>query len=186
MDFDSPPPRQDEELREFFVPFGTVEDAVVIMERDDPGRSRGFGFVTYATAEEAAAAVEAADGQDLQGRALRVNVAEEKSRGGDGGGRGGPGGGPQAADQTLECRDCAAVLLSPPVTGPRRSLSLKLSDTRVYEPHIRARLGTTAHFPGCRPDARVPRLLCGTYSSSGAYRGTSLIRNSAPLGTALR
>jgi len=34
------------------------------------------------------------------------------------------------------------------VTGHRRSLSLKLSDTRVYEPHIRARLGTTAHF--CR------------------------------------
>jgi len=32
------------------------------------------------------------------------------------------------------------------VTGPRRSLSLKLGDTRVYEPHIRARLGTTAHF----------------------------------------
>jgi len=34
------------------------------------------------------------------------------------------------------------------VTGPRRSLSLKLSDTRVYEPQLRARLGTTAHF--CR------------------------------------
>ena len=32
------------------------------------------------------------------------------------------------------------------VTGPRRSLSLKLSDIRVYEPQIRARLGTTAHF----------------------------------------
>ena len=32
------------------------------------------------------------------------------------------------------------------VTGPRRSLSLKLSDTRVYAPQIRARLGTTAHF----------------------------------------
>ena len=32
------------------------------------------------------------------------------------------------------------------VTGARRSLSLKLSDTRVYEPQIRARLGTTAHF----------------------------------------
>ena len=32
------------------------------------------------------------------------------------------------------------------VSGPRRSLSLKLSDTRVYEPQIRARLGTTAHF----------------------------------------
>ena len=35
------------------------------------------------------------------------------------------------------------------VTGPRRSLSLKLSDTRVYEPQLRARLGTTAHF--CEP-----------------------------------
>ena len=34
------------------------------------------------------------------------------------------------------------------VTGPRRSLRLKLSDTRVYEPQIRARLGTTAQF--CR------------------------------------
>ena len=32
------------------------------------------------------------------------------------------------------------------VTGPRRSLCLKLSDTRVYEPHIRARLGTASHF----------------------------------------
>jgi len=37
------------------------------------------------------------------------------------------------------------------VTGPRRSLSLKLSDTRVYEPQIRARLRTTAHF--CRVSA---------------------------------
>ena len=34
------------------------------------------------------------------------------------------------------------------VTGPGRSLSLKMSDTRVYEPQIRARLGTAAHF--CR------------------------------------
>ena len=31
-------------------------------------------------------------------------------------------------------------------TGPRRSLSLTLSDIRVYEPQTRARLGTTAHF----------------------------------------
>ena len=39
------------------------------------------------------------------------------------------------------------------VTGPRRSLSLKLSDARVYEPQIRARLGTTAHF--CRVIAHL-------------------------------
>eukprot|EP00290_Baffinella_frigidus_P013377 CAMPEP_0180163836 /NCGR_PEP_ID=MMETSP0986-20121125/30028_1 /TAXON_ID=697907 /ORGANISM="non described non described, Strain CCMP2293" /LENGTH=229 /DNA_ID=CAMNT_0022114531 /DNA_START=25 /DNA_END=714 /DNA_ORIENTATION=+ len=101
----------DEELRDFFTQFGSIEDAVVIMDRDDPGRSRGFGFVTYATAEEAATAVAGADGQDLQGRALRVNVAEEKSRGDMGGGRGGPGGGPAAADQTLECRDCSAEFI---------------------------------------------------------------------------
>ena len=38
------------------------------------------------------------------------------------------------------------------VTGPRRSLILKLSDTRVYEPHIRARPGTTAHFCKVPPE----------------------------------
>jgi len=38
------------------------------------------------------------------------------------------------------------LLLYSLVTGPRRSLSLKLSDKRVYEPQIRARLGTAAHF----------------------------------------
>jgi len=40
----------------------------------------------------------------------------------------------------------AQVFFLTPVTGPRRSSSLKLSDTRVYEPQIRARLGTTTHF----------------------------------------
>ena len=41
------------------------------------------------------------------------------------------------------------------VTGPSRSLNLKLSDTRVNEPQIRARLGTTAHF--CK--VRSPRAI---------------------------
>ena len=41
---------------------------------------------------------------------------------------------------------CVGVLFFILVIGPRRSLSLKLSDARVYEPHTRARLGTTAHF----------------------------------------
>jgi len=49
------------------------------------------------------------------------------------------------------------------VTGPRRSLSLTLSDTRVYEPQIRARLGTTAHPSACVLTAELLRL---------AYRGT--------------
>ena len=45
------------------------------------------------------------------------------------------------------------------LTGPRRSLSLKLSDTRVYEPQIRARLGTTSHFCQAHRDRHlmVPR-----------------------------
>jgi len=53
------------------------------------------------------------------------------------------------------------------VTGPKRSLSLKLSDTRVYEPQIRARLGTTAHFcegeegVGVREPQRRPEEPCG-------------------------
>ena len=47
------------------------------------------------------------------------------------------------------------------VTGPRRSLSLQLSDTRVYEPQIRARLGTTAHFCLVKP-------LCGSRSRPGS------------------
>jgi len=43
-------------------------------------------------------------------------------------------------------RPCDTHFFFTLVTGPRRSLSLKLSDTRVYEPQIRARLGTTAHL----------------------------------------
>ena len=48
-----------------------------------------------------------------------------------------------------EVRTCDGIFLLfffTLVTGPRRFLSLKLSDTGVYEPPVRARLGTTAHF----------------------------------------
>ena len=48
----------------------------------------------------------------------------------------------------------ASILFFTLVTGARRSLSLKLSDTSVYEPPIRACLGTTAHF--CEVDVLVP------------------------------
>ncbi|MEC7947311.1 MAG: RNA-binding protein [Myxococcota bacterium] len=83
-------------LREAFASFGEVTDAVVILERDT-GRSRGFGFVTFAEESAAQEAIAAMDGQELDGRAIRVNEAQERrgggGRGGGGGYRGGGGGG---------------------------------------------------------------------------------------------
>jgi RNA recognition motif-containing protein len=82
-----------EELRELFAQAGTVESVSVIEDRET-GRSRGFGFVEMATAEEAAAAIEQFNGKDLGGRNLTVNEAKPKTeRGGGGGYRGGYGGG---------------------------------------------------------------------------------------------
>lgn len=79
-------------LRAHFAPFGTVKDAKVVTDRDT-GRSRGFGFVTMGSDEEAEAARESLDGSTLDGRQLRVSVAEERRPrgGGGGGGRGGGG-----------------------------------------------------------------------------------------------
>lgn len=67
-----------------------VVDAKVISDRDT-GRSRGFGFVTVET-DNVQDLIRALDGQMLDGRAVRVNEAEERpqrERGGYGGGRGG-------------------------------------------------------------------------------------------------
>ena len=80
-----------EGLQAAFAQAGTVESATVMMDRMS-GRSRGFGFVEMSTAEEAQAAIQMWDGKELDGRALRVNVARPKTdaprRGGDfGGGR---------------------------------------------------------------------------------------------------
>jgi len=72
----------DEDLQNAFSEYGSVVSAVVITERDS-GRSRGFGFVEME--DGADAAIEALNGQDMQGRALRVNEAKSK----EGGGRGG-------------------------------------------------------------------------------------------------
>jgi hypothetical protein len=49
----------------YFAQFAAVEDAVVIMDRDDPGRSRGFGFVTLPSMEVAETVMKSTDGQDL-------------------------------------------------------------------------------------------------------------------------
>jgi RNA recognition motif-containing protein len=87
-----------ETLREAFAAVGEVTDVHIVQDRDS-GQSRGFGFVTMGSAEEAAKAIQQMDGYNLEGRALRVNEAEERQNrgggggGGFGGGRGGGGGG---------------------------------------------------------------------------------------------
>ena len=80
----------DDDLRETFGECGAITDAVVVNDRDT-GRSRGFGFVTYSSDEEAKAAVEKFDGQDFMGRKLTVNEARQREDRGDGGGGGGGG-----------------------------------------------------------------------------------------------
>jgi RNA recognition motif-containing protein len=83
----------DESLRATFSSAGQVSDAHVVTDRDT-GRSRGFGFVTMNSAQEAQKAIESLNGTSLDGRALRVNEAEERAPragGGSGGGSGGAG-----------------------------------------------------------------------------------------------
>jgi hypothetical protein len=82
----------DVELREAFEQFGGVSEAKVILDRDS-GRSRGFGFVTFSDPTAAENAVQAMDGQDLDGRCIRVNEAHDKPRASGGGGGRNEGGG---------------------------------------------------------------------------------------------
>ncbi|KAF3326284.1 glycine-rich RNA-binding protein 3 [Carex littledalei] len=84
----------DQSLKEAFGNYGEVVEARVITDRET-GRSRGFGFVTFTSGEDASAAISAMDGKDLDGRAIRVNIANERPQryGGGAGGGGGYGGG---------------------------------------------------------------------------------------------
>ncbi len=63
-----------DDLRSLFAGAGTVTDAAVIMDKMT-GRSRGFGFVTMSTDEEANAAIEKFNQYDLKGRKINVNIA---------------------------------------------------------------------------------------------------------------
>jgi cold-inducible RNA-binding protein len=81
----------EDQVRALFAAHGTVESVALPNDRET-GRPRGFGFVEMSQAD-AARAIQAVNGQDLGGRALRVNEAQDKPRtGGGGGGRSGGGG----------------------------------------------------------------------------------------------
>ena len=63
-----------DDLKTLFAGAGNVADAVVLMDKMT-GRSRGFGFVTMGTEDEAKAAIEKFNGADLKGRKINVNLA---------------------------------------------------------------------------------------------------------------
>jgi RNA recognition motif-containing protein len=68
----------DEELRLVFAPYGTVTSAAVVMDQFSD-KSRGFGFVEMSQMSEALAAIQALNGQELQGRTLTVNEARPRT-----------------------------------------------------------------------------------------------------------
>jgi RNA recognition motif-containing protein len=71
---------RDEELNEMFAAVeGTkIVEAKVIMDRMDPTRSRGFGFVTMESDSMAEAAVKALNGTEYKGKVLNISVARPK------------------------------------------------------------------------------------------------------------
>lgn len=69
----------DDSLRQRFEAFGNVESARVVTDRAS-GRSKGFGFVEMSSDAEAQAAIAGINGQELDGRAVKVNEAQDKPR----------------------------------------------------------------------------------------------------------
>ena len=80
------------DLEALFTPFGTVQSAQVIVDRDT-NRSKGFGFVEMGSDAEAQAAIQGLNDHEHDGRRLTVNEAKPREERGGGGGRGGYGGG---------------------------------------------------------------------------------------------
>ena len=68
----------DEDLRKLFGQYGEVSSAKVITDRET-GRSRGFGFVEMSSDASANEAIKELNNKEIQGRAMGVSVAREKS-----------------------------------------------------------------------------------------------------------
>jgi len=82
-----------ETLQAEFSAIGEVREVGMPIDRET-GRPRGFAFVTMGSDQAASAAIQQLNGKNLDGRAIKVNEAEERpARGGGGGGGGGYGGG---------------------------------------------------------------------------------------------
>ena len=70
----------EESVRTLFAPHGTVEKLSLIMDRET-GRPRGFGFIEMSNAD-ASRAMQALNGKEMDGRALKINEAEDRPRSG--------------------------------------------------------------------------------------------------------
>ncbi len=82
----------DASLNQAFESFGEITEAKVITDRET-GRSRGFGFVTFADSDAAQNAISEMDGTSIDGRSVKVNEDQDRGRSGGGGGGGRSGGG---------------------------------------------------------------------------------------------
>jgi RNA recognition motif-containing protein len=80
----------DSDLVSVFGEFGPVEKANVVRDRDS-GQSRGFGFVEMTSAADASRAMNALNGEALNGRAINVNEARPREKNGGQNRSGGPG-----------------------------------------------------------------------------------------------
>ena len=82
-----------QDLSDFFLGHGTVLEAVVVTDRST-GNSRGFGFVTMMSENDALTAIEDLNGKELLGSEVNIKLALDRERGGNrGGGRGDSRGG---------------------------------------------------------------------------------------------
>lgn len=70
---------RDEKLEELFSEFGEIENANVILDKNDKRKSKGFGFVTFVNSEDAEKAVSEMNEKEVNGRKITVNIAKEKT-----------------------------------------------------------------------------------------------------------
>jgi len=79
---------KDEDLRDVFEKYGDIKEIFIPTNRET-GKPRGFGFVEYHTQEDAQAAIDGANGTEILGRAININMAQPRGERGSGGGGGG-------------------------------------------------------------------------------------------------
>ncbi|MBF0441344.1 MAG: RNA-binding protein [Oligoflexales bacterium] len=75
----------EDSLRKAFEKFGDIEEVKIITDRDT-GRSRGFGFITFVQAQVVNDAVSGMDGTELDGRNIKVSIAQDKPKNRNSGG----------------------------------------------------------------------------------------------------